>query len=108
RMGIAWLQTHQNLPMVSFSAAFTSSFPSSSLPEFAAIFTALLTAPPSCNITFYTDSAIVIYQFNRYKLLITKASTVRPALKINNHVHWSCFFEVMNAYNLTVKMIKVK
>ncbi|CAG8770714.1 8024_t:CDS:1, partial [Funneliformis caledonium] len=48
KMRIAWLQSHQNSPMAFFNTALAFSFLSSSIPEFAALFTALLTAPTNC------------------------------------------------------------
>jgi ribonuclease HI len=108
RMGIAWLQTHQSSPMVSFNTSFASSFPSSSIPEFTALFTALLTAPHNCNIKIFTDSAVIISQFNKYNFLLQQAPTFRPLLKINNLVHWSCLFDLISTRNLDVKLIKVK
>ena len=108
KMGLAWLQSHQNSPMVSFSAALTSSFPSSSIPEFAALFTAILTAPPNCRVRVYTDSAIIISQFNKFSFLKKQSPTYRPFLKINNFVLWSCLFEVISVHNLDVHLSKVK
>ena len=108
RMGMAWLQTHQDSPMVSFNTGLTSSFPSSAIPEFAALFTALLTAPAHCKVKIFTDSAVIISQFNKYKFLLKQSPTYLPFLKINNFVHWSCLFEVISFNNLEVSLIKVK
>ena len=94
--------------MASFSTALVSSFPSSSISEFAALFTALLTAPPNCKVRVYTDSAIIISQFNKFSFLKKQSPTFRPFLKINNFVHWSCLFEIITMHNLDVNLIKVK
>ena len=94
--------------MVSFSIALASSFPSSSIPEFAALFTALLTAPLNCKIRVFTDSAVIISQFKKVSFLKKQSPTFRPFLKINNYVLWSCLFEVIFTHNLDVHLIKVK
>jgi ribonuclease HI len=108
RMGLAWLQTHPDSPMVSFSSACSSSFPSSSLPEFMAIFSAILTAPRDCAVTIYTDSSVVMTQYNSFKNISSRSPTCRPLLKINNFMYWACFFEVVSQMNLHLKLIKVK
>ncbi|CAG8723539.1 10156_t:CDS:1, partial [Funneliformis caledonium] len=107
-MGLAWLQSHQNSPMAFFSTALVSSFPSSSIPESAALFTALLTAPPNCKVRVYTDSAIITSQFNKLSFLKKQSPSFRPFLKINNSVFWSCLFEVISEHNLDVYLIKIK
>src|SRR4051812_12448443 len=55
QMGLAWLQTHPVSPVVSYSSAFITSFPSSSAAELGAIFTAILVAPKFCQISVYTS-----------------------------------------------------
>src|SRR5215216_4307843 len=95
-------------PILSYSTAFTSSFPSSSVAELAAIFTAILVVPSNCNITIFTDSSNIISQYNKYKLLSSISPSQRPFLKIVNVHIWQCIFQIIDTLALTVSMVKVK
>jgi len=107
-MGLAWLQTTLTAPLLSYASAFTASSPSSSIAELAAIFTAILVAPPLCQIKIYTDSSTVIAQFNKYKLLSSISPSQRPFLKIINVYLWNGIFQVINTLALEVTLHKVK
>src|SRR3954463_447469 len=108
RMGLAWLQTNPISPVVSYSSAFVTSFPSSSAAELGAIFTAGLVAPQYCRIKIYTDSQSVIQQFNKFKSIRCFSPSIRPLLKINNYPLWFSLFEVIDEQNLSLILHKVK
>jgi ribonuclease HI len=107
-MGLAWLQTAPSAPLISYSTAFTASFPSSSTAELAAIFTAILVTPAKCHIKIFTDSSTVISQFSKYQLLSTISPSKRPFLKIVNVHIWQCIFQIIYTLDLKVSMVKVK
>ena len=108
RMGLAWLQTNLNFPMVSYSSAFATSCPSSSSAELGAIFTAILMAPKYCRITIFTDSQAVIQQFAKFKSIRCFSPSIRPLQKITNYPLWFSLFEVIDKQHLTIVMRKVK
>ncbi len=108
RMGLAWLQTAPCSPMISYATALTSSFPSSSVAELMAVFTAVIVAPKQCRVNIFTDSQVVISQYNNYKRLLLYSPSKRPFLKIANVYLWHCFFHIIATSALTITLIKVK
>ena len=107
RMGIAWLQTDQTFPPISFNATLLSLSPSANLAELVAITAAVFVAPSHLIITICTDSLSTINTYNKILLLTKRTSMLNPIFKFQHFPIWLFLFKLILDNNLDITFIKV-
>ncbi|CAG8719937.1 8295_t:CDS:2, partial [Funneliformis caledonium] len=108
QMGIAWLQTNQNWPLLSFNATFVSHSPSLTLVEIVAILAATYTAPPNSNIEICTDSQAAIASYYKIITICEESSSLNPAFKIPYFHIWMILMQLITSNNIVLSLTKVK
>jgi ribonuclease HI len=108
RLGVAWLQTDSNWPLLSFNATLSSYSPSSTLAETVAILAAIYASPPDSNIEICTDSQVAISTFQKLSFIFCDSLSINPAFKIPYFHIWSMIFNLIAQSNISISFTKVK
>ena len=108
KMGVAWLQTDPQWPLISFHSTFCLHNPSSLLAELMAVIAALFVSPVNSNIEIFTDSSSVISNFTTTQFFLSSSTHLNPIFKIPNYPLWFYLFSLIKSKHLTLHFTKVK
>jgi ribonuclease HI len=104
-MTFGFTQTDHHSEQRSFFASIEN-WPSSTRAELAAILSALLVVPMTCQVTIITDCLSVIEHYNEFSSLPNISP--RYIFKEANNILWICLREIISLMNLKVSFHKIK